>query len=81
MAGTFLAWMGAWVLANQASKGGEPSVPALMATSLGLTLVIGAVAVVIGFPGAAWGLGTFSVAFLPGIALAAALSSVGVRRG
>jgi hypothetical protein len=81
MAGTFLAWMGAWVLANQAHKGDEPSVPALMTTSLGLALVVGAVAVVIGFPGAAWGLGTFSVAFLPGIALAAALSSVGVRRG
>lgn len=81
MAGTFLAWMGALVLANQAAKGGSPSIAALLATSLGLTALVGVVAIVIGFPGAAWGLGTFAVAFLPGVTLAAVLSSAGVRRG
>ena len=81
MAGTFLPWMGALVLANQVAKGGEASLPGLMVLALGLTGVVAALAVVLGFPGAAWGLGTFSVAFLPGVMLAAILSSIGVRRG
>jgi hypothetical protein len=37
-------------------------------------------AVVLGFPGARWSLGTFAVAFLPGLALATAVSALGPRR-
>lgn len=81
MVGTFLPWMGAQVLANQAAKGGTPSAPALLAISLGLTAVVAVAAIMVGFPGAAWGLGTFSVAFLPGVMLAAIVTSIGVRRG
>ncbi len=81
MVGTFLPWMGAVVLANQSARGGEPSIGALMGMSLVLAAAIGALAVVVGFPGAGWGLGTFAVAFLPGVTLAAVLSSIGVRRG
>ena len=32
------------------------------------------------FPGAAWGLGTFGVAFLPGVALATVISGLGAKR-
>jgi hypothetical protein len=35
------------------------------------------VAVVVGFPGAGWNLSTFGIAFLPGLAVAALLSSLG----
>ena len=80
MAGTFLAWMGATVLANQAAKGRQRSVVALMFSALGLALVAGVVAIVVGFPGAAWSLPTFAVAFLPGIALAALVSAIWRRR-
>lgn len=81
MVGTFLPWMGAQVLANQVAKGGTPSAPGLMIMALGLTAVVGVLANLVGFPGAAWGLGTFSVAFLPGVMLAAIVTSIGVRRG
>lgn len=81
MVGTFLPWMGALIIAHSAAKGGSPTVATVMIPALGLTVVTGALAVLVGFPGAAWGLGTFSVAFLPGLAIAAALSARGVRRG
>jgi hypothetical protein len=81
MVGTFLPWMGAQVLANQVSKGGAPSAVGVLAMALGLTVVVAVIAILAGFPGAAWGLGTFSVAFLPGVMLAAIVSSIGVRRG
>ncbi len=81
MVGTFLPLLGAVIIANTAAKGGTPSVAAVMIPALGLTVLTGALAVLVGFPGAAWGLGTFSVAFLPGLAIAAALSALGVRRG
>jgi hypothetical protein len=80
MVGSFLPWMGALIIANTAAKGGTPSIAGIMLPALGLTLLTGILAVVTGFPGAAWGLGTFAVAFLPGLTIAAALSAVGVRR-
>lgn len=80
MAGTFLAWMGATILANHRAKRGEPSVTALLAVTLVLTGLVGAAAVITGFPGARWAVPTFAVAFLPGIALAALLSAIGRRR-
>jgi len=80
MAGTFLSWMGATVLANQRVKGRQPSVVGLMISTLGLTLIVGVVAVLVGFPGAGWSLPTFALAFLPGLALAALLSAIGRRR-
>ena len=80
MAGTFLPWMGAVVMANQAAKSGAPSIPGLMISATVAALILGGVAVLIGFPGASWHLATFGVAFLPGIALAALLSTMGRRR-
>ena len=80
MTGTFLPWMGAWILANQMARNGRVSVVAALGTALVFTVVVAVMAVVTGFPGAGWNLPTFGVAFLPGLALATALSALGSRR-
>lgn len=80
MVGTFLPWMGAWFLANQAAKGETPSIVKLMIAALVFTVLAGAAAVLIHFPGAAWSLPTFGIAFLPGIAAAVIFSGMGHRR-
>jgi len=81
MVGTFLPWMGAWILANQLERNGRVSLPAAFGTAVAFAVLAAVVAVLIGFPGARWTLGTFGVAFLPGLALATALSALGTRRG
>jgi hypothetical protein len=81
MTGTFLPWLGAWILANQAERNGRISAPAAFGTALGFAVAAAVAAVLIGFPGAGWNLPTFGVAFLPGLALATALSALGTRRG
>jgi hypothetical protein len=80
MVGTFIPWMGAWLLANQTNRNGRPSVGQGLVTALALAVLIGAAATLLGFPGAHWGLGTFAVAFLPGLALATLISGIGKRR-
>lgn len=75
MAGTFLPWMGAWALANRTARRGSASPAVAFVMALVFAVVIAAVAVSVGFPGAAWHLATFGVAFLPGVALAALVSS------
>ena len=79
MAGTYLSWMGAWALANQADRGGASPLMALI-TALVLTIIVGALAVVIGVPLAGWNLGTFAVAFLVGIALTVLVTGLGGKR-
>jgi hypothetical protein len=81
MTGTFLPWLGAWILANQTERSGRASAPAAFGTALAFAVAVAVVAVLIGFPGAAWNLPTFGVALLPGLALATALSTLGTRRG
>ena len=81
MTGTFLPWQGAWILANQAERNGRISAPAAYGTAIAFALVAAIVAIVIGFPGARWNVPTFGIAFLPGLALATALSALGTRRG
>jgi hypothetical protein len=80
MVGTFLPWLGAWILANQAERNGRISAPAAFGTAVGFALVVGIIAVLIGFPGARWNLPTFGIALLPGLALATAFSALGSRR-
>jgi hypothetical protein len=75
MVGTYLAWMGAWILANQARRDGEPGLGAAAVVALVATLVAGAVAVFIRFPGAGWNVPTFGVAALAGFPLAVLLTS------
>jgi hypothetical protein len=80
MAGSFLPWMGAWILANQLAKGAPVSPVSAFALVVGCSVVLAVVAVLAHFPGARWGLGTFGVAFLPGVALATVISGLGVKR-
>lgn len=80
MVGTFLPWMGAWIVANQTVRRGEPAPLNGFAAAVAATVVVAALAVLIGVPGAHWSLATFGVAFLPGLALATVLSALGRRR-
>ena len=78
--GTFLPWLGAWILANQMERNGRVSAPAAFGTAVAFAIAVAIVAVLIGFPGARWTLATLGVAFIPGLALATALSAMGTRR-
>ena len=80
MVGTFLPWFGAWLMANQLVKSGGVSPAAAFGTAVVLAVVCAVVAVLIRFPGASWNLGTFGVAFLPGLALATLFSGLGAKR-
>jgi hypothetical protein len=80
MVGTFLPWMGALILASLSDRGRRPSSAAVMLPALVATLLLAVLAILLHFPGAHWSLGTFGVAFLPGVALAAAVSSFRASR-
>ncbi len=80
MVGTFLPWMGAWILANQLTRGAPVSPVGAFGLVVACSVVLAIVAVMTHFPGAAWGVGTFGIAFLPGVALATAISGLGARR-
>jgi hypothetical protein len=80
MVGTYLPWFGAWILANQLARNGRISAPAAFGTAIAFAMLVAVVAVLIGFPGARWNLPTFGIAYLPGLALAMALSALGGRR-
>ena len=79
MVGTFIPWQGAWILANQADRRGAPSVVGLLVTVAICTAFWGIVAILIHVPGARWTLGTFGVAFLPGLATTTVLSLIANR--
>jgi hypothetical protein len=80
MVGTFLPWMGAWILANQEARNGRVSAVGAFAMAGGFAILAAVVGILLGFPGARWTIATFGVAFLPGVALATALSALGIRR-
>lgn len=80
MVGTFIPWFGAWILANQTAKSGQPSIGGQLGLIFGLTVLVMIAAVLLHFPGAHWGIGTFGVSFLPGLALALLVSLLGTRR-
>lgn len=80
MAGTFVPWMGGWILANQTVRRGSPSPGLGFGLAIGLSVLTAVLAVLFGFPGARWSLGTFAVAFLPGVAVAVIVSALGTRR-
>ncbi len=77
---TYVTWMGAWIQAHQAAKSGSASPVALVIGTIGLGLVVLAIAVLIGVPNAGWNLGSFAVAVLPALALYTLISSFGVSR-
>lgn len=78
MVGTFLPWMGAWILANQAARG-RASLAAAAALVLVATLAAGTAAVLVNFPGAGWNVPTFGVAALAGLPIGVLVSSLGRR--
>ena len=80
MAGTFLPWMGALILASLSDRGRQPSAVGVMVPAVIASALLAVLAIVLHFPGAHWSLGTFGVAFLPGVALAAAVSSFRAAR-
>jgi hypothetical protein len=80
MVGTFLPWMGAWILANQTVRRGGPSAVTGFGIAVALSVVMAVLAVLLGFPGAHWTLATFALAFVPGLVLATVVSAIGERR-
>jgi hypothetical protein len=80
MVGSFLPWMGAWILANQTERNGQPAAATGLITALILSVIIAIAAILLGFPGARWTVGTFAVAFLPGLVVATIVSAMGKSR-
>jgi hypothetical protein len=68
------------MLANQSARDNRPSVASAALSALGWTVLVAAGSVLLRFPGAGWNVGTFGVAFLPGLALATVVSVLGARR-
>lgn len=79
MVGTYLPWLGAWALANTAGDG-EPATGKVLGISLVLAVLIGAGADLVSFPGAQFGLGTISVAYLVALPLTVLVTGLGARR-
>ena len=79
MVGTFLPWFGAWILANQLTRGGQAKPLVAFGMVAAAAVVLAVVAVLAGFPGAHWSLATFGLAFLPALVLATVLSAMGKR--
>jgi hypothetical protein len=80
MVGTFIPWMGALLFASQTARGQQPSIVRVMVAAVGAAVLLAVLAVLLHFPGAHWALGTFGVAYLPGVALAAAVASFRASR-
>lgn len=78
MLGTYLPWMGAYMIANQAKRGGV-NVPRAAGLVAILAVVLGAAAALLGFPGAGWNVPTFGVAILPALALGTLITGLGKR--
>jgi hypothetical protein len=81
MAGTFITWQGSWILAHQAERTGEASVPQAIVLVTVVSAIVGAVAAAVHFPLAGWNVPTFAVAMMPGLVVANAISALGSRRG
>jgi hypothetical protein len=81
MVSSLLSWLGAWVVANHAVRRNDDSVvmPAVLVAAF--TVALGALAAILGFPGAEWHVATFAVAVLPALALSTLVSGLaGSRR-
>jgi hypothetical protein len=80
MVGSYLSWLGAFILSNQAAGRGTPSLGAAIGLVALLTAVLGAAAAMVHFPGASWSVPTFAVAVLPALALGTIVSGLGSAR-
>jgi hypothetical protein len=81
MLGTFLPWFGAMTLASRAVRGKSVPIPGVMIPAVICAVILAIIAVFIRFPGARWSLGTFGIAFIPGLALAELFTMLGRRPG
>lgn len=79
MVGTFMPWMGAFILSNQAARGGASVVKLLLSVLVG-AIIFAVIGVLIHVPHAGWTLGTFAVAVLPALAAVCLVSGLGPRR-
>lgn len=80
MVGTYLSWMGGWILANQTNKNGAPSLGGAIGLVAVLTAICGALAAAVHFPLAGWNVPTFAVAVLPALAIGTLISGLGAKR-
>jgi hypothetical protein len=80
MVGTYLSWLGGWILANQANASGETSLPQAIGLVGVLTAVCGALAVMLHFPGAGSNVATFAIALLPALAMGTVVTGLRARR-
>ncbi len=78
--GTYLAWLGAFAQSNQAARRGSPSVIGVLGILFLLMIVLGVIAIAVGFPGAGWNVATFGVAVVPALPLTTLLTALGSRR-
>ncbi len=67
LVGTYLSWMGGFILAHLARRNGEASVPFAIALLAVLTAICGAAGAALGFPGAGWNVPTFAIAIAPAL--------------
>jgi hypothetical protein len=81
MLGTYLPWFGAMTLASRAVRGKSVSVAGVMIPAVACAIVLAIIGIFIRFPEARWTLGTFGVAFIPGLALAELFTVLGRRPG
>ena len=81
MVSSLLAWLGAFIVSNHASKRGDGSVVMPMVIVAAFTVACGALAAMFHFPGAGWNVATFAVAVLPALALGTIVSGLGNSRG
>lgn len=80
MVGCYLPWLGAWQLAAHRSSGARPSPVKVVLLSQLFTAICGVAAVLLHVPRAGWNLGTFGVAYLPGLTLATIVTVLGSGR-
>lgn len=80
MASSMLSWLGAFVVSNHARNRGDDSVVMAVVVVGAFTLALGALAAMLGFPGAQWHVATFAVAVLPALALATIVSGQSASR-
>lgn len=81
MISSTLSWLGAFAVSNHARKRPDTSVMTSAVVVAALTVAIGALAAILGFPGAEWHVATFAVAVLPALAVATIVSGLGATRG
>lgn len=80
MVGTFLPWMGAYILSNQSARRGAPSPGLAIGMTVVFAAIFGVLAILIHVPFAGWTVGTFAVAVLPALAVGTIVSGLGSAR-